>query len=292
MLRTFFSWPSLICLTSAVSLTIAHVMQIGSAVASTSYPSAQYAALSQTEHSSDGPDYTNVALTDPNVLDVGQNTNPTPNMALETADCAPKVSANPTIAAQVRITVSTPCPKQQLVTVHHNGMIITETVSDAAHSSFVVPALSEQAVFVLDFEDGTVAVTSTRVASLKFYDRWVVQWSGNTELAIRPNQSGNPTDAAMGKMAWTSRFGQADRNQAIITTSAFGDTHRTTHFEVHAMTQGDICGQAFSFQSINVTAAGAIAVQEYDSAPANCADETEMVLLKTISRPITLALND
>lgn len=287
MIRTFFSWPSLICLTSVVSLTIAHVMQIGSEVASNHYPREQYTHLPDTTASPDEPTYINATLTGSNVLQSDQET----NLALGPSPCTPQVSANPTIAAQVRITVSSKCPKSQLVTIHHNGLIITETVSSVEPSSFVVPALSEHAVFVLDFEDGTVAVTSTRVASLKFYDRGVVQWAGSTELTVRPNHSGNPTDAAMGKRAWTSRFGQAHHNQAIISTSAFGDTHQTPHFEVHAMTKGDICERAFSFQSINVTAAGAIAVQEYDSSPAICTDGPEMVLLKTISRPITLALN-
>lgn len=104
--------------------------------------------------------------------------------------CEIMVNARPVAAAMVDLQMTAACFPNERVTVHHNGMIFTETTSDAGVVSLTVPALSEDAVFIFAFSNGDGAVAQTTVEELNGYDRAVLQWKGNAGFEIHAREFG------------------------------------------------------------------------------------------------------
>lgn len=104
------------------------------------------------------------------------------------ASCAPKLMAEPAVAAMVTLSLDAPCHADSTVTIHHNGMMFTEAVDTDGLLSVTVPALTEYAMFFADFEDGAAAVASTQVSSVYFYDRAAVQWQGDAGIELHARE--------------------------------------------------------------------------------------------------------
>lgn len=94
--------------------------------------------------------------------------------------CEIVASARPMAAAMVNVTLTAPCLPTERVTVHHNGMIFTQTTSASGALDINVPALTETAVFVFAFRNGDGAVAQAIVEDIADFDRIVLQWRGET----------------------------------------------------------------------------------------------------------------
>ncbi|WP_370399599.1 hypothetical protein [Sulfitobacter sp. JB4-11] len=104
--------------------------------------------------------------------------------------CDITVDARPVAAAMVDLQMTAACFPNERVTVHHNGMIFTETTADDGSVQLVVPALSEEAVFIFAFANGDGAVAQTQVEELGNFDRAVLQWKGNAGFEIHAREFG------------------------------------------------------------------------------------------------------
>lgn len=104
--------------------------------------------------------------------------------------CEIEASARPIAAAMVNLTMNAPCLPNERVTVHHNGMIFTESTSDMGAVDLTLPALSRDAVFILAFSNGDGAVAQTQVEDIGEYSRAVLQWKGNTGFQIHAREFG------------------------------------------------------------------------------------------------------
>jgi hypothetical protein len=104
--------------------------------------------------------------------------------------CELKVHALPIAAAMVQINIDTPCLVEERFTLHHNGMMISGLTDGDGLASIDVPALSEQAVFIITFATGESAVAKAEVTSVEYYDRAIVQWSGPDGLQVHALEYG------------------------------------------------------------------------------------------------------
>ncbi len=104
--------------------------------------------------------------------------------------CDITADASPAPAAQVALEVSAPCHNKARLTVHHNGMFFTERTDAEGQISLTVPALSEQAVYIVAFSDGEGAVAQTRVDDIADYNRVVLQWSGAAGFELHAREFG------------------------------------------------------------------------------------------------------
>ncbi|NNE53703.1 MAG: hypothetical protein HKN30_15030 [Sulfitobacter sp.] len=104
--------------------------------------------------------------------------------------CKITANARAMAAAMVELSLSAACLPNERVTIHHNGMIFTETTSGAGMLSMRVPALAEEAVFIMAFTDGQGAVAQTTVEDLGDFQRAVLQWKGNTGFQIHVREFG------------------------------------------------------------------------------------------------------
>ncbi len=115
-----------------------------------------------------------------------------PSDTVEMSACQIEMTATPTVAAMVNLGIDAPCLANDRVTLHHNGMMITETTDADGSLEITVPALAEQAVFIASFSNGAGAMARTEVSALSLYDRVVVQWKGLSGLELHALEYGAP----------------------------------------------------------------------------------------------------
>lgn len=115
---------------------------------------------------------------------------PTVPQAVVFPTCSMTANARAMAAAMVNLSMTASCLPNERVTVHHNGMIFTETTSDVGELNITVPALSEEAVFIVAFVNGDGTVAQTSVEELVDFDRVVLQWKGQAGFQIHAREFG------------------------------------------------------------------------------------------------------
>lgn len=98
--------------------------------------------------------------------------------------------AKATVAAMVDLTLDASCMRNERVTVHHNGMMFTESTNAEGQLNLTMPALVDQAKFVFAFSNGEGAVAETHVEDMDQFDRVVVQWKGSAGLQLHAREFG------------------------------------------------------------------------------------------------------
>ena len=105
-------------------------------------------------------------------------------------DCDIVADATPVGGAMVNLTLTAACVPNERLTVHHNGMMFTETTDATGSLSVTVPALAEQAVFIMAFSNGDGAVAQTKVSDIAQYDRVALQWRGRAGFELHAREFG------------------------------------------------------------------------------------------------------
>ncbi|MEM6938611.1 MAG: hypothetical protein AAF943_10355 [Pseudomonadota bacterium] len=113
-----------------------------------------------------------------------------PTQPDQDGDCAISVQTTLERAAMVHLEISAPCLPNEKLTVHHNGMMFSEVMSERGTLSLDVPALAEEAVFIVAFPSGEGAMASLPVHTLQNYDRAVLQWPGHTGFELHAREFG------------------------------------------------------------------------------------------------------
>ncbi|MEM8576531.1 MAG: hypothetical protein AAGF60_01645 [Pseudomonadota bacterium] len=109
---------------------------------------------------------------------------------LPPADCAITMDAEALPNGYVQLSMEAPCHEAERFTLHHSGMMITQTTAGSGGWSARVPALSENAVFIAAFADGEGAVAQIAVPDLAGVDRIVLQWQGRSGFELHAREFG------------------------------------------------------------------------------------------------------
>ena len=235
----------------------------------------------------------------------------TPPQAHDRDACDPHLLATPQAAAMVLLELSSPCVADQRVTLHHNGMMITERTDSAGQLVVQIPALARQAVFMAAFEHGSIAVAKTEVTSVDIYDRVVVQWAGPGELQIHALEFGAdygdaghvwamaPQDvqrAVAGLGGFVSLHGRSMPDQDLraqvytfptATTGQTGDIALSVEAEV----TDHSCGRRIEAQALQITGGGALSVKDLTLDIPDCAAKGDFLVLKNILEDMKIARN-
>ena len=188
-----------------------------------------------------------------------------PDLAVS-PECAVTAEARPVAAAMVELSLDAPCYANERITVHHNGMIFTETTTGTGALSIRVPALAEEAVFILAFANGEGAVAQTTVEEFTAYDRAVLQWKGNTGFQIHAREFG--ADYGGEGHIWEGAPG--DISSAVVGEHGV----MTRHGDMNA--SEPLLAEVYSFPKAANTQAGSIALSvETEVTEANCGLEIE-----------------
>lgn len=218
--------------------------------------------------------------------------------------CDIRIQARPATMASVRLTLTAPCNENERIAVHHNGLMFTEVTGHDGTLDVTIPALSEKAVFVVEFDGGTGAVAVTDVPSISQYDRVALQWNGNAGFQIHAREFGasygeaghvwsgqlEPSDQG-GRMI---RLGQADTfnpRLAEIYTFARGAAAQsgTVALTVEAeVTEGN-CGRDIAAQSLELRRDATLRTRDLVLSMPDCTATGDFLVLNNLVEDLKVA---
>ena len=169
-------------------------------------------------------------------------------------------------AAMVSLNLEAPCAPNERLIVHHNGMMFTQTTDAAGSLTVTVPALAEQAVFIMAFSDGDGAVAQTTVTDISQYDRIAIQWRGQAGFELHAREFG--ADYGQPGHLWSgstqNKDGLAKGENGLITR--LGDS----------LTAEPLIAEVYTFPSVKSARFGAVDMSvEAEVTASNCGREIE-----------------
>lgn len=201
--------------------------------------------------------------------------------------CDVVATATPAAAAMVDIFLNAPCFANERLTVLHEGLIFTQTTDNIGKMSVTVPALQEQAVFILAFSNGDGAVVKAQVTSVSFYDRAVLQWKGDSGFQMHAREFG--ADYGQEGHVWA----EAARDAGFAATGQGG--FLTSLGDENA--PDPMLAEVYTFPSGMITGSGQVDLSvEAEVTAFNCAQEIDAQSIEStkggeiITRDITLTV--
>jgi len=223
--------------------------------------------------------------------------------------CDIAMSASPTVAAMVEVSIDAPCLVNERVTLHHNGMMITEATDEAGQLSLTVPALAEQAVFIAAFANGMGAMARTDVGALPLYDRVVLQWKGTAGLQIHALEYGakyfsnghvwaeasrNAEAASQGTGGFIVPLGNADAPEPLLAevyTFPTGTARKagTIDLSVEAEVTDLNCGREVAAQTLEIHGGDLPRVKDLTLPMPGCDATGDYLVLKNLLQDLSIA---
>lgn len=224
-------------------------------------------------------------------------------------NCEQTLTASPQAAAMVRLTLVAPCMVNERFTLHHNGMMFSMATDMNGSAEFDVPALSENAVFIVAFANGEGAVANASVTSLEYYDRAVVQWKGQSGMQVHALEYGagygeaghvwaeaarDESKAALGEGGFLTRLGDPELDQALVAevytfptgvAKQDGDVILSVEAEITAAN----CDRDIEAQALEKTADGSLKVQDLVLAMPECDSVGDFLVLKNLLNDLKIA---
>ncbi|MCE8005464.1 hypothetical protein [Aestuariivita sp.] len=213
--------------------------------------------------------------------------------------------------AMVRFTVEAPCLGNENVVVHHNGMMFSAVTDEIGSLDVVVPALSETAILIAEFENGEGSVATAQVSSLPFYDRVVLQWRGDSGFQLHAREFGanygdpghvwagatrDVAAAALGEGGFVTRLGTSDALLPRLvevytfptgTASQTGEVALSIEVEVTAQN----CGTDIEAQAMELDGTGMLKTQYITLAVAECSSIGDFLVLNNLVDDLKIATN-
>lgn len=203
--------------------------------------------------------------------------------------CEIAATARAMAAAMVNVTLDAPCLPNERVTVHHNGMIFTQTTSSSGALNITVPALAETAVFVFAFGNGEGAVAQAEIEDLADFDRVVLQWKDDAGFQLHALEFGSEYNGA--GHVWSG----SPRGIASAITGEGGFI--TMNGDRSAAEP--LVAEVYTFPAQSVERDGGVLLSvEAEVNPANCGQEIEARSLEVIpnkgirTRDLTMSVPD
>ena len=113
-----------------------------------------------------------------------------PKIAQFQRSCDVETSATVLPGAVVQIDVTAPCMANERLIVHHAGLMFTDVTDSDGHMQASVPAMSEDAVFVIAFDGGSGSVVQTKVEEINDFTRSALLWSGPVDFELHALEAG------------------------------------------------------------------------------------------------------
>lgn len=219
------------------------------------------------------------------------------------ADCAVTAIAAPAPMANVDLTITAPCFGNERVTVHHSGMMFTETTDDAGGLSVTVPALTERAVFIVAFASGKGAVATARVPDLATIDRIVLQWNGRSGFELHALEfgagygepghvwAGARSDAAAGSVIRLGDAGTLSPQLAEIYSFPAGDAPRSgsVTLSVEAEVTDDNCSRDIAAQALDLRAGLGLKTRDLVLSVPDCSAVGDFLVLNNLVDDLKIA---
>lgn len=225
--------------------------------------------------------------------------------------CEIVTSAEPLAAAVVNLTMMAPCMGNERVTIHHNGMMFTQTTAADGSLNVQVPALNENAFFMLVFANGDGASVQTHVDGLEFYERVVVQWKNNTGFQLHAREFGadygenghvwlnaarDLSAAAKGEGGFLTHLGDENAPEPMLAEiytfpSATSKSDGTIALSVETEVTAINCGRDIEAQSLEMRSAGNLKSQNLLLSVPGCDSIGDFLVLNNLMEDLKVAHN-
>lgn len=231
------------------------------------------------------------------------------SVPLLTCDIALTAEAAP--AAMVDLVLNAPCLPNERMTVHHNGMMFTAVTDADGGQNLRVPALSENAVYIVSFTNGEGAVTQIDVPTLNAFDRVVVQWRGKTGLGVHALEfgaeyfsdghihvetAGDVAATTQGKSGFLMRYGADAGPEALMAevyTFPSGTTGKSGQISlsVEAEVTKSNCSTQVEAQTLQMHPQQALKSQDLELFMPDCDAVGDFLVLKNLLEDLKVASN-
>lgn len=222
-----------------------------------------------------------------------------------TGDCTPRMLLSAAEGAMVEVNLDAPCAADQIVTIHHQGMMFTAATDADGLYSTQIPALAKAPVVMASFMDGSTAVGATFVSDFDDYHRAVLLWQGDTGLELHAfidgATYGDPLHlTTVGNTsaggAVMQRFGEdlvAEANfSEVFSIPTFGaeDGSKSVRFSVEAEITAENFGREISAQTLEFAAASDLKALDLSLSIPSCDAVGDFILLGSLISPVHLAM--
>lgn len=228
--------------------------------------------------------------------------------------CDVQLEAEKALAAMAKLSLQAPCLPGMAFTMRHNGMAFSAVTDADGFWQAMVPALSQEAMFAATFDHGESATTIVTIDSVPLYDRFIVQWQGESGLEIHALEAG----ASYGSVGHIWAGAAGDRSAAVNGEGGFvvtfGESGGTLDdpvrmaqvYTIPSVTRGisqDVtvnveaevheanCGRDVEAQMLVLTTQTGLVALDLDVAMPDCTATGEFVVLKNLTNDLTIALN-
>lgn len=225
--------------------------------------------------------------------------------------CVATLTARPLAAAMVALSLEAPCAPFNRVTLHHNGMMITEQTDANGSLSMTLPALSEQAIYMASFQNGLTAMAKAELSSIDIYDRVVIQWQGPGQMQVHALEFGAdygdaghvwseaPRDmarAALGQGGFVTVHGRAMpdqdlRAQVYTFPSGTADLSGDIGLSVETEITAETCDRRMEAQAIQILGGSNPTVTDLTIDMPGCDAQGGFLVLKNVLQDLKIARN-
>lgn len=226
-------------------------------------------------------------------------------------DCDMVATANALPGGMVNLMLEAPCAQNERLTVHHNGMIFTQTTDADGLLSVMVPALVQDAVFIMAFSNGDGAVAQVAVDDLAQYERVALQWRGKAGFELHAREFGadygdaghiwsgaepNVAGLQSGNTGYLMRLGDADLPEPLMAevytfATGMAATSGTIDLTVEAEVTMDNCGLEIEAQSLEKATNGEIRTRDLTLAVPSCDTVGSFLVLNNLVADLKVASN-
>lgn len=234
---------------------------------------------------------------------------PAPDVPMPELQCELVAHSKPAKAAMIDLKLTAPCLPNERVTVHHRGMMFTETTTADGILETTIPALDENALVIFAFSNGDGAVTQLQVPELNQYKRTAIQWKAGTGFELHAREFGadygdaghvwkeaardlNATNNAQGFLVHLGDHSIAESLVAeiytfpISTSDSEGSVDLSLEAEVTALN----CGQEIEAQSLELID-GDVKSNDLTLAVPDCDAKGSFLVLNNLVEDLKVASN-
>ncbi|WP_415922385.1 hypothetical protein [Tateyamaria sp. SN6-1] len=235
----------------------------------------------------------------------------TDDAAPQIAECDMTATANAVPGAMAVLDLMAPCAPNERLTVHHNGLIFSETTDANGALSVLVPALSAEAVFILAFSNGDGAVAQTPIPDLADFSRVALQWRGDAGFQLHARefganygddghvwsggavQDGNLLDGDSGFLMSLGDPELSDPLFAEVYTFASAQSDRDGLIDLSVETEinAQNCGLEIEAQTLEFSQRGEMTTQDLTLAVPGCDAVGDFLVLNNLVTDMKVASN-
>ena len=225
--------------------------------------------------------------------------------------CEINMSATASAGAMVDVSLDAGCYPNERVTFHHNGMMFTQSTDKSGQLDLSIPALAENAVIIVAFANGEGSLASAKVPTLASFDRMVVQSKAKSNLHINAfefgagfNEDGHVTagsartvdDAVHGSGGFMTVLGDSALGEALVAeVYTFPSSTSLQDGDVHVSVDANVtlanCGLRIEAQTLEVSRAGPMKVQDLTLPIPGCGAVGDFLVLQNLLQDLKVARN-